>query len=61
MSWISVEERLPEKLKRVIIFDNRGFGAVSGRLGDAGWYLEETLDHYADITHWQPLPEPPEK
>ena len=57
--WISVDEKLPKKLERVILFDKNGFGAISGRYGDMGWYLEETLDLYANITHWMPLPEPP--
>lgn len=59
--WISVQNELPEKLTRVIIFDNGGFGAVTGRLGSSGWYLEGSLDFHANITHWMPLPEPPEQ
>ena len=57
--WISVDERLPELRERVILFDNNGFGLVTGRRGTAEWYLEGDLDLNANITHWQPLPEPP--
>lgn len=57
--WISVKDRLPKIGQRVILFDSNGFGSLSGRLLSAGWYLERELDLSANITHWQPLPEPP--
>ena len=59
--WISVEDKLPQEKVRVLLFDNGGFGIMSGRLGSAGWYLEGDLDKYANVTHWMPLPEPPEQ
>lgn len=60
MKWISVKDKLPEKQTRVLLFDNGGFGILTGRIGSAGWYLEGGLDEFANITHWMPLPEPPE-
>lgn len=57
--WIRVGDEFPELKVRVLIFDADGFGVLSGRLGSAGWYLEGVLDTGANITHWQPLPEPP--
>ena len=57
--WVNVEDRLPKKFEKVILFDKDGFGAITGRLGSVGWYLEETLDLSSNVTHWMPLPEPP--
>lgn len=61
MEWISVKDKLPEKQTRVLLFDNCGFGILTGRIGSAGWYLEGDLDKYANVTHWMPLPEPPKE
>lgn len=60
--WISVEERLPEPLERVVAFDSRGnmFTAVyiSHMTGKNAWC--SPLCYCGEVTHWMPLPEPPE-
>lgn len=67
--WISVEERLPEKMKNVLVFKQRNGHAlwpiaewhieIDWR-GEDGW--SNNLDNgYFDITHWAPLPEPPNR
>lgn len=61
MEWISVEDRLPENKVRVLLFDNEGFGVVSGRLIASVWYLESEKDLNSNVTHWMPLPEPPKE
>ena len=63
MEWISVDDRLPEKDCDVLYVDLDGdmyLGHLeSGMDKDIFWthydYLE---DHH--ITHWMPLPKPPE-
>lgn len=57
--WISVVDRLPTLKERVLAFDAGGFGWVSARMTERGWYLEGELDTHCNVTHWQPLPEPP--
>ena len=58
--WISVEERLPKRFSRVLVW-----GEEEGAVGEAEydgenfkWVEDENL---AFATHWMPLPEPPEE
>ena len=61
MTWISVEDRLPELYREVIVFSEYGVMGI-------GMYLaHETFSHnkypvlgQAKVTHWMPLPAPPE-
>ena len=55
-TWISVKDRLPEKYTNVIVLYD------IGRVG-VNWTNEENefVSHaYSNVTHWMPLPEPPE-
>lgn len=56
--WISVDERLPEKLTHVIVHDEDGtVGEAFYLSGDRfEWVTSEEL---AFVTHWMPLPEAP--
>ena len=58
--WIPVSERLPEKDKSVFVFTDCGetdfayIGHTTGHWFTNGMLLIPT------VTHWMPLPEPPE-
>ena len=58
--WISVNERLPEDSKQKIVFHSRGVSfAYYSR---TGWFSSIGKSHYLQtVTHWMPLPNPPEK
>lgn len=58
--WISVKDRLPEKNDRVLCFSPQAAGAETGGISvQWGWMCKSCKS--SDITHWQPLPEPPKK
>ena len=63
--WIPVEERLPEDpVKKVLVFVPHIHGDIvdAGRyLGADGWVLEGWHLTQNAVTHWMPLPEPPEE
>ena len=63
--WIPVEERLPERYIRVLAWvkcDPHEHPHGIGFIGSMGfWSLDELRhDPSAEVTHWMPLPEPPE-
>lgn len=52
--WISIDERLPEKLQRVLINYN-GNVCISWLNANSTWF--ECWNN--QVTHWMPLPEAP--
>lgn len=67
--WVSVEESLPSTYTPVLTVDiNGNFNVLNieeygiGIELEYGWYSTDILDSkYMNITHWQPLPNPPKK
>ena len=58
--WISVKDRLPQSFEKVLIYHRNGisYGWYNGRY----WERGAKTNHRAleTVTHWMPLPEPPE-
>lgn len=53
-NWISVKDRLPGKGEQVFV------QGVTGVLNfDGTWNVFTGMDGTVNVTHWQPLPEPP--
>lgn len=57
--WVSVEDRLPEKNVPVLVWEKQGFAYVDRLEAECAWQIAST--HHAIVTHWRPLPEPPEE
>lgn len=58
--WVSVEERLPEDGVKVLVchIGKDGHNLDVGEMEGDEWCIYNDL--FFDVTHWQPLPEPPE-
>lgn len=59
MTWIPVSERLPENENEVLVYDDDMGCQVAFYCDDEWLWSERGL--LVNVTHWQPLPEPPEK
>ena len=58
-TWISVEDRLPELNKEVLVAWSNGSVGIARHIKDEFEPIEwDTYGSHAHITHWQPLPEP---
>ncbi len=62
MEWISVKDRLPEENNTfsefIVIVRGAKRPTVLEYQGHE-WWVDENGNYY-DVTHWMPLPEPPE-
>lgn len=58
--WISVKERMPEPLAQCLVYSDtrRPRGMETATYTEFGWM---TAAYFPEITHWMPLPEPPEE
>ena len=59
--WIKCSERMPEKLDDVLVTDGVYVEVKwwNGYIWDC-WAPRNSDISYKDVTHWMPLPEPPE-
>lgn len=59
--WISVKERLPEECEDVLVYLGEGKIDVCRLIHNMFWGASGALYDLGDVTHWQPLPEPPKE
>lgn len=60
MKWISVNDRLPEETSDYLVFDGEMCCTVAAYKNGI-WEVFADFWSPDEITHWMPLPEPPEK
>lgn len=71
VKWISVKDWLPEVFDEVIVYDTIGGNYISiawretkpRKNGIVDWYWNSQMaypEDLAHVTHWMPLPKPPE-
>lgn len=60
-TWICVEERLPENDEHYLVWcsDNNSH-ELALYFGDGEWLTEDLENITRVVTHWMPLPKPPE-
>lgn len=60
--WVSVGERLPEDSGDVLLYDGESFYVAYWRNEFKSWDSDKYgwLPDDVIVTHWRPLPEPPE-
>ena len=63
--WIPVGERLPENYERVLLLDYSEIVRIGYKVaGIDQWSTLDGLyfygDTYCEVTHWRPMPQPPE-
>ena len=59
--WISVEERLPDNDIQYLTYTTGNECVVCYYNGDGDWISDWASNDSPDVTHWMPLPEPPEE
>ena len=63
--WISVKDKLPDAGGYVVCIAKRNpfsrFMPMVARIEKNGWVNPITEQYISEITHWMPLPEPPEE
>lgn len=62
VKWISATEKLPIVFQQVLLWDAIDQDVFMGELdGDGEWFVRGYSPDDFNITHWMPLPEPPER
>ena len=61
--WISVKDRLPEAGGYAVCIAKRNpfsrFMPMVARIEKNGWVNPITEQYISEVTHWQPMPQPP--
>lgn len=58
--WVSINDRLPPKGRDVLVCDFDDYAGV-GFFDGAKWNIDGFEMSTPPVSHWQPLPKPPEK
>jgi len=60
--WIPVEERLPDEEDdgEIVLVFRPDYGSAQQKYFQNGQFVHENGRAATDVTHWRPLPKPPE-
>jgi len=58
--WISVDESLPKEHRTVLVYRENSIG-LDCETFSTDVYWGGDWDYHSDITHWMPLPDPPDE
>lgn len=61
MKWIDINEELPEDGPDILIHTDEGHIHLASKNDNQFYYDSEFSEDIENITHWMPLPNPPEK
>jgi hypothetical protein len=59
MKWISIEDKLPEGLVEVLVWDDVGRDYYLADWDGKSWRETTECQTLDDVTHWTPLPDKP--
>lgn len=60
--WISVEERLPEEKRAVLVWQPQYLNSYVVTLSEGEWFVFGGYGtRVFGVTHWRPIPEPPKE
>lgn len=63
MEWISVKDRFPEEVYCIVYgttYDPESI-VIQAMYKGNGQFVFGEYDHHIEVTHWMPLPSPPEE
>lgn len=59
MEWIKCSELMPDQYVEVLVCSDCGSRYIAALNRSMAWDDGDFFDDIQNITHWQPLPEPP--
>ena len=65
-NWISVKDKLPKVLKKVLVYvvnnhNDTEYCSIGYMENNMSWYNDKQEGYSYNVTHWQPLPPKPKE